>query len=187
MTSFPCTFVALKGIHSSPLFLISTYENTAVQEDAVFIGKQIWLPELRLRIRDILVRIRIRVSIPLSNGSGSGSCYFRQWPSRWQISKINFFLRLFAYYPYFFKLHLHRFSKVIKKSQNRRKYSRFFLLFLLDYRRIRIRTSYYWIRIRIQEAQKHTGPADPDPQHCRTYFSPFRRSLNFALLLTAYR
>ncbi len=36
----------------------------------------------------------------------------------------------------------------------------FFLLFLLDYRRIwlriRIRTSYYWIRIRIQEAQKYT-------------------------------
>jgi hypothetical protein len=38
----------------------------------------------------------------------------------------------------------------------------FFVLFLLDDRRIRIRsrTSYKWIRIR--EAQKHT---DPDPQH----------------------
>jgi hypothetical protein len=26
------------------------------------------------------------------------------------------------------------------------------------------------IRIRIQEAQKHADPADPDPQHCRTSF-----------------
>ncbi len=30
---------------------------------------------------------------------------------------------------------------------------------------IRFRTSYYWIRIWIQEARKHTDPA-PDPQHC---------------------
>jgi hypothetical protein len=29
--------------------------------------------------------------------------------------------------------------------------------------RLRIRTSYYWIRI--QEAQKHTDPTDPNPQH----------------------
>ncbi len=37
----------------------------------------------------------------------------------------------------------------------------FFLLFSLDDGRIRI-------RIRIQEAQKHTDPTDPDsdPQHC---------------------
>jgi hypothetical protein len=53
----------------------------------------------------------------------------------------------------------------------------FFLLFLHDDRRIRIRsririqsririhTSDYWIRIRIQEAQKHVDPVDPDPQH----------------------
>ena len=41
----------------------------------------------------------------------------------------------------------------------------FFLLFLLDDRRIRIRihTSDWWIRI--QEAQKHVDPVDPDPQH----------------------
>jgi hypothetical protein len=37
-----------------------------------------------------------------------------------------------------------------------------FLTIFLDCRRIQIRTSYYWIRIRIQEAQKHR---DPDPQH----------------------
>jgi hypothetical protein len=29
---------------------------------------------------------------------------------------------------------------------------------------IRIRISNYWIRIRIQEAQKYADPADPDPQ-----------------------
>jgi hypothetical protein len=41
--------------------------------------------------------------------------------------------------------------------------------------RIRIHTSDQWIRIRIQEAQKHVDPVDPDPvdpdpdsdpQHC---------------------
>jgi hypothetical protein len=44
----------------------------------------------------------------------------------------------------------------------------FFLLVLLGERRIRIRihTSDYWIRIRNQEAEKHTNPTDPDPQHC---------------------
>jgi hypothetical protein len=31
---------------------------------------------------------------------------------------------------------------------------------------IRIHASDYWIRIRIQEAQKHTDPTDPDLQHC---------------------
>jgi hypothetical protein len=44
-------------------------------------------------------------------------------------------------------------------------------LFLLGDRRIRIRihTSDYWIRIRIQEAQKDVDPVelqDPSPQHC---------------------
>jgi hypothetical protein len=40
----------------------------------------------------------------------------------------------------------------------------FFLLFLLDDRRI---------RIRIQEAQKHMDPTDPDadPQHCLCIFN----------------
>ncbi len=43
----------------------------------------------------------------LGLGSGSGSCYFRQWPSRWQL-KILCFLRSFAFY--FSKLHLDHFS-----------------------------------------------------------------------------
>jgi hypothetical protein len=46
----------------------------------------------------------------------------------------------------------------------------FFLLFLPDDRRIRIRIhiSNYWIRMRIREAQKHMDATDPDPhpQHC---------------------
>jgi hypothetical protein len=45
------------------------------------------------------------------------------------------------------------------------KESRFFLLFLLDDRRT---------RIRIQKAQKHTDPStDPDPQHCSQAFTRF--------------
>jgi hypothetical protein len=45
----------------------------------------------------------------------------------------------------------------------------FFLLFLLDDRRIRswsrilIHVSDYWIWMRIQKAQKHMDPTDPDP------------------------
>ncbi len=39
---------------------------------------------------------------------------------------------------------------------------KFFCIVLFD-RRIRIHTSYYWIRIRIHEAQKHVYPVDPDP------------------------
>jgi hypothetical protein len=103
-----------------------------------------------LRICHILVRIQICGSLPLTNGSdsgsGFGSCYFRQ--SRLQLK----FIFVLGYY--YLKLHLHHFSKinVINKS-------RFFLLFLLDNRRIRSRsrirsqTSYYWIRIRIQEGE----------------------------------
>jgi hypothetical protein len=44
-----------------------------------------------------------------------------------------------------------------------------FLLFLLDDRRIRIRISELWIRIR--EAQKHMDPTDPAPQQCLTLFA----------------
>ncbi len=89
-----------------------------------------------LRIRDILVRIRIRGSGPLTKGSGFGSCYFRQRSSRFQLK--NFF----SYY--FLKLHSHHFSNKIKshKEVSKQKESRVFLLFSLDDRRIRIRTSY---------------------------------------------
>jgi hypothetical protein len=67
--------------------------------------------------------------------------------------KKNFFFLSFS--AYYFLVVLTLLSK--KKSHKEvtiQKESRFFLLFLLDYRRIRIHTSYYWIRI--QEAQKHT-------------------------------
>ncbi len=44
------------------------------------------------RIHDILVWIRIRIwirgSMSLTNGCWSGSCYFRHWPSRWQLKII---------------------------------------------------------------------------------------------------
>ncbi len=77
-----------------------------------------------LRIRDILIQIRIRGSIPLTNRSWFGSCYFRQWPSRWQL-KIIFLKFFFAYY--FLKVHLHHFAKIqskdIKKSENSRNQS----------------------------------------------------------------
>ncbi len=73
-----------------------------------------------LQIYDILVWIRIwiRASMTLNNGSGSrfgsGSCCFRHWSSRWQ-QKTNFKKSFSAYY--FFKVHLHHFSKI--KSQKR--------------------------------------------------------------------
>ncbi len=68
-------------------------------------------------------------SVPRTNGSGSGSCYFRHWPSIRQQKIILFHL---SFSPgYFLKLHLHHFSKI----------QSFFLLFLLDDRRIRIRNT----------------------------------------------
>jgi hypothetical protein len=42
----------------------------------------------------------------------------------------------------------------------------FFLLILLDDRRIQIHISDYWIRIRIREGQKFMDPTNPDRQHC---------------------
>jgi hypothetical protein len=97
-----------------------------------------------------------RIRTPLTNRSGS--CSFLQYPWRWQLKFIfllKFFclLLLIATFTSFFK------EKKVAKQQE--------LLFLLDNRRIRsrIRISYYWIRIWIQEAQKHTDPTDPDPQH----------------------
>jgi hypothetical protein len=70
-----------------------------------------------LRIRDILVRIRIWTNGSGSDTkSGSGSCFFRQWPSRWQLKKK--FSSSFCSYD-FLKLHLHHFSmiKSHKESQ----------------------------------------------------------------------
>ncbi len=58
---------------------------------------------------------------------------------------------------YFLKVYLHTFSKIkSQKEVTKQLESRFFLLFFLDDIRI---------RIRIQEAQTHMDPTDPDPQH----------------------
>ncbi len=87
------------------------------------------------RIHDILVWIRIRIhrSMPLTNGSGcgSGTCYFRHWPSRGQ-QKTNlkkfFCLLLFeGTFTSFFK---------DKNSESSQYELRFFLHFLLGYRRM---------------------------------------------------
>ncbi len=94
-----------------------------------------------MRIHDILVWILIQTRIRI--------LLFCHWPSRCQ-QKTNFSKVCFAYY--FSKVHLHHFQrkKVKKKSQSIR--TRFFLLFLLGDRRI---------RIQIQEAYKHMDPVDP--------------------------
>ncbi len=99
-------------------------------------GSQVQVSSV-LRIRDILVWIRIRNwirgSMPLTYGSGS--CYFRHWPSRCQ-QKTNLKKRFSAYY--FLKVHLLNFSKIISQKEVTQE-SKFFLLFLLGDRRIRIR------------------------------------------------
>jgi hypothetical protein len=67
-------------------------------------------------------------------------------------------------------LHLHHSSKIKSHKEVTKKTAeiRFFLLFLLDDGRIRIRTSDKRIRMRIREAKRQTDPTDPDPdpQHC---------------------
>ncbi len=109
-----------------------------------------------LWIRDILVRIRIRGSVlPLTNGSGSGSgswsCYFRLWPSRRQ-QKTILFLSFSVYYLLFEGTFTSFFwDKKSWSYKKVRKESRFFLLFLLDDRRIRIPDPYLW-------------QTDPDPE-----------------------
>jgi hypothetical protein len=88
-----------------------------------------------LRIHDILVWIRIRGSMHLNNGSGSS--YFRHRPSRGQqktnLKKIFCLLLFEGTITSFFK-------EIQKEAQNVGIYF-FFLLFLLDDRRIRIHAS----------------------------------------------
>jgi hypothetical protein len=131
-------------------------------------GRLTFRPVLRIRDIFVWIRIWIRGSMPLTNGSGcgSGSCYFRYSLSFKMPTKNKFFKNSFPAYYFLIRS---------KKDVTKQKESRFFLLFLLGDRRIRIRsririhTSDYWIRIQIQEAQKHTDPPDPDsdpnPQH----------------------
>jgi hypothetical protein len=62
-----------------------------------------------------------------------------------EANKKNNFLCSFSAY-YFFKVHLHHFSKIKSPNEVTKQYgSRFFLLFLLDYRRIR-EAQITWIR-----------------------------------------
>jgi hypothetical protein len=73
---------------------------------------------------------------------------------------------IFAYY--FLKIHLHHFQRS-KVKKNHKAVGIKIVLFLLGDKRIWIRIHTYVkrIRIRIQEAQKHVDPVDPDsdPQH----------------------
>ncbi len=90
-------------------------------------------------------------------GSGSGFFFFRHWPSRRQ-QKTNLKNSFSAYY--FFKVRYPTFISFFKDKKSKRSHKtvgiKVFFTFLLDDRRI---------RIRIQEAQKHKDPTDPDPQH----------------------
>ncbi len=97
---------------------------------------------------------RIRGFVPVTNGSGSW--YFRQWPS-------SFFA------DYFLKLHLHHFSKIKShKEVTKQQESRFFLLFLFDYRRIRILLP----MDPDPGAQKLTDPADSAPEQDAQHWFP---------------
>ncbi len=105
--------------------------------------RQIWL---LISVADPwhLVRIWIRGSVSLANGSGfrTGSCYFRQWRSRWQL-KIFFFFK--------YKSH----EEVTKQKE-----SRFFLLILLDDKRIP-----NWSRIRT--VRRTSGSRSGRPKNIR--------------------
>ncbi len=63
----------------------------------------------------------------------------------------------------FLKAHLHQFSKIMSpKEVTKQEVSRFFLLFLLDDRRLIEGSGSGSTGIRIREAQKHVDPVDPD-------------------------
>ncbi len=74
-----------------------------------------------LRIHDILVWIRIRGSMPLTNGSGFGSGYwirillFSSLTCKMLTKKTNLKNSFSAYY--FWKVHLHYFSKIKSKKK----------------------------------------------------------------------
>jgi hypothetical protein len=104
-----------------------------------------------LRIHEILVRIRMRIRIrrspiPLTNGSGIllfSSVIFKT------PKKILLLITFSRYIP-----GIHHFSKIKSHSEvTKQLESMFFLLFLLDDRRIRISISDQWIRMWIREAQ----------------------------------
>jgi hypothetical protein len=86
--------------------------------------------------------------MPLTNGSGSWIRILLFSLLTFKMPAKKYFFNTIFSARYFLKVHLHYFLKIKsqKESQNR-----FFLLFLHDNRRIRIR-----------EAKKHVDPVDPD-------------------------
>ncbi len=104
--------------------------------------------------------------LTFDSGLGSESCFFRQLLSRDQqkIIKSSCFFLYGGTFTSFF-------TKLIRKSQNSRNqgFSSFF--FVVD-GRTRIRTNKLRIRMRIQEAKKHTAPMDlyADPEQWRGYY-----------------
>ncbi len=103
------------------------------------------------------------ILMPLRIGSGSGLgfgsvCNFRH---------LLFFKRVFLLFNFWG--YIISYFKIKKSKRNHKTVGIKFFLIVFSYfdRRIRIRihTSDKWIRIRIHEAQKHTDPTDPDPQH----------------------
>ncbi len=86
-----------------------------------------------LRIRDNLVWFRIRGSVLLTNGSGSRLLILLFSSLTFKTPTKNYFT---AYL--FLKVYFHHFSKIKKQEVTKQLKSRFFLLFLLDDRRIQI-------------------------------------------------
>jgi hypothetical protein len=81
-------------------------------------------------------------------------------------TKNIFVLYTLSFYAYsFLNAHLHHSSKIKshRKSQNSRNHG--FSLFFSGWWRILIRIRTNKLRIRIQKAQKHTSPTDPDQEH----------------------
>ncbi len=108
--------------------------------------------------------------LPLTNGSGSGLGFgsgfgsvllFSSVTLKIATRKIVLLITFWSYISIFFSK-----VKITSHKDHKTKESRFSLLFLLDDRRIRIRTSDQ--RIRIRESQKHADPTYlyPDQQHC---------------------
>ncbi len=108
-----------------------------------------------LRIHEILVRIRIRGFISLTNGCGSG--YADPDPAIFVSDHQDVNMFFFAFegiFTLFFK------DKKSYRSHKTVGINVFLIIFVDPY-------SSFWLLNpeRIQEAQKHMDPTDPDPQH----------------------
>jgi hypothetical protein len=81
------------------------------------------------------------------------------------------------------KVNLHHFSKIKSQKEATKQWeSRFFLLFLLDDRRIRIRTS-LTSGSGSRRPKKHIDPTNPDPQY---WFEQFKY-ISFKLISNGRR